>query len=48
MPKKPYRLKFGKKQSLLGEPKDKSWVLLANYMDNACGIRNATAYAIGT
>lgn len=31
----------------LGEPKDKSWVLLANYMDNACGIRNATAYAIG-
>lgn len=47
MPKKPYRLKFGKKQSLLGEPKDKSWVLLANYMDNACGIRNATAYAIG-
>lgn len=47
MPKKPYRLKFDKKQSLLGEPKDKSWVLLANYMDNACGIRNATAYAIG-
>lgn len=47
MPKKPYRLKFEEKQSLLGEPKDKSWVLLANYMDNACGMRNATAYAIG-
>ncbi len=47
MPKKPYRLKFDKKQSLLGEPKDKSWVLLANYMDNACGMRNATAYSLG-
>lgn len=47
MPKKPYRLKFDKKQSLLGEPKDKSWVLLANYMDDDCGMRNATAYSIG-
>lgn len=47
MPKKPYRLKFDKKQSLLGEPKDKSWVLLANYMDDDCGMRNATAYSFG-
>jgi len=47
MPKKPYRLKFDKKTSLLGRPKDKSWVLLANYMDNTCGMRNATALAIG-
>ncbi len=31
--KKPYRLKFDKKVSLLGEPADKSWVLIANYID---------------
>lgn len=33
MPKKPYRLKFAKKQSLLGFKKAKNYVLLANYMD---------------
>ena len=47
MPKKPYRLKFNKKTSLFGEPAEKSWVLLANYMDDACGIRNAAALSIG-
>lgn len=31
--KKPYRLKFDEKQSLLGEPAHKSWVLLADYLD---------------
>lgn len=36
MPKKPDRLKFDKKQSLMGEPKDKSWVLLSNYADKTC------------
>ena len=34
-PKKPYKVKFDKKQSLYGEPKDKEWVLLANYYDKS-------------
>ncbi len=42
-PKKPYRLKFDKKVSLLGEPKDKSWVLLANYTDRTF-LRNYIAF----
>ena len=32
-PKKPYRIKFDKKQEVLGLGKAKSWVLLANYRD---------------
>ena len=32
-PKKPYRIKFDKKQSLFGLTKAKSWVLLADYLD---------------
>ena len=32
-PKKPYRIKFDEKVSLLGETKNKSWVLLAMYSD---------------
>ncbi len=43
MPKKPYRIKFDSKQSLFGQPKAKSWVLLANYMDHTL-IRNYLAY----
>lgn len=43
MPKKPYQIKFSEKQSLLGEPKDKTWVLLANYTDKT-NIRNETAF----
>ncbi len=46
MPKKPYRLKFSEKVSLLGEPADKSWVLLANYSDKTM-LRNATAFYMG-
>ena len=46
MPKKPYRLKFDKKQSLFGEPKDKSWVLLANYSDKT-KLRNPLAFYMG-
>lgn len=46
LPKKPYRLKFGEKVSFLDEPKDKSWVLLANYCDKT-SVRNATAFYIG-
>ena len=32
-PKKPYQLKLEEKTSLLGMPKHKRWVLLANFMD---------------
>lgn len=32
-PKKPYRIKFDEKISVFGEPKNKSWVLLAMYND---------------
>lgn len=46
LPKKPYAIKFGSKESLLGEPKDKSWVLLANYTDKT-SLRNATAFYMG-
>ena len=42
-PKKPFTLKFDKKVSLLGEEKDKSWVLLANYYDMTM-LRNQTAF----
>ena len=44
--KKPYRIKFDKKKSLLGLEKNKSWVLLADYMDNS-SIRNYTAFSLG-
>ena len=46
MEKKPYALKFDKKISLLGEPKDKSWVLLANYADKTM-LRNYIAFYMG-
>lgn len=45
-PKKPYRLKFNEKISLLGEHKDKSWVLLANYADKSA-LRNHAAFYMG-
>lgn len=46
--KKPYRLKFTKKQQLLGTEfaKEKSWTLLANAFDKSM-IRNALTYDIG-
>lgn len=46
-PKKPYRLKFDSKQSLLGEPADKSWILLANYDDKTM-VRNQVAFYLST
>lgn len=46
MPKKPYALKFDEKTSLLDEPEDKSWVLLANYADKT-SLRNQTAFYMG-
>lgn len=45
-PKKPYAIKFDKKQKVLGMPKDKSWVLLANYYDPTL-IRNDLAFYMG-
>ncbi|MFK2476540.1 CotH kinase family protein [Bacteroides fragilis] len=46
LPKKPYKLKFPEKVSLLGAPKDKEWVLLANYADKT-NLRNETAFYMG-
>ncbi len=45
--KKPYRIKFDKKQDVLGLGKAKSWVLLANYLDPA-RMRNDIAYSFGS
>lgn len=44
-PKKPYALKFEKKTSVLGMPKHKRWVLLANAMDKTM-IRNRMAFRV--
>jgi hypothetical protein len=46
--KKPYRIKFSRKQAFLGadRAKAKSWTLLANYADKTL-IRNAVASCIG-
>lgn len=43
LPKKPYRIKFDKKQSLFGLPKAKSWVLLADYLDPS-NLHNYSAF----
>jgi len=45
-PKKPYRIKFNKKQSLFGLEKAKSWALLANYWDFTF-IKNSVAFELG-
>ena len=45
-PKKPYAIKFDKKQPLLNMPEDKSWVLLANYYDPSL-IRNDLVFYMG-
>ena len=44
-PKKPYSIKLERKASILGMPKHKRWVLLANWMDRTL-IRNSTALCI--
>lgn len=44
--KKPYRLKFNQKVSLLGEQADKSWILLANHFDNTM-LRNSVVFYFG-
>lgn len=45
MPKKPYRLKFPKKVSLAGMSKAKSYVLIANYLDNTL-MKNSVAFKL--
>lgn len=45
-PKKPYALKLDSKASLLGMPKHKRWVLLANYFDKSY-LRNAACFYMG-
>ncbi|MCH5223046.1 MAG: CotH kinase family protein [Muribaculaceae bacterium] len=45
-PKKPYRIKFDKKQSVLGLGKAKSWVLLAEYRDPT-DLMNAYVFEMG-
>lgn len=45
-PKKPYRIKFDKKQKLMGLDKAKSWVLLAEYRDPT-SIMNAYVFELG-
>lgn len=41
--KKPYAIKFAEKQEVMGMPKHKRWVLLANYMDRTL-LRNRVAF----
>ena len=42
-PKKPYALKLDSKQKIMGMPKHKRWVLIANYLDNSF-MRNQMAF----
>ena len=44
-PKKPFAIKLTSKLSVLGMPKHKRWVLLANWLDHSM-IRNAVAFDI--
>lgn len=44
-PKKPFAIKLTSKQSILGMPKHKRWVLLANWLDHSM-IRNTVALDI--
>src|SRR5690606_15429476 len=45
-PKKPYKLKLEDSEPLLGMPKSKHWVLLANYADKTL-MRNDIAFMFG-
>lgn len=45
LPKKPYRIKFDKKKSILGLESNKSWVLLADYLDPT-SLRNYSAFSL--
>lgn len=45
MPKKPFKIKFDKKQKLFDSAAEKSWTLIANYCDKSL-IRNYLAYEL--
>ena len=45
--KKPYKIKFSNKISLLGEPADKTWLLLANHYDKTM-LRNKLVFSMGS
>ena len=45
LPKKPFQIKFKDKEKVLGMPKDKKWILLANYTDKTM-LRNELAFDI--
>lgn len=45
-PKKPYKLKFEEKQKPFGMKSDKTWILLANYVDRTL-IRSRIAFELG-
>lgn len=45
-PKKPYQIKFETKTNILGLPKDRKWVLLAEYSDKTM-LRNKLTYEMG-
>ncbi|WP_343690770.1 CotH kinase family protein [Chitinophaga sp.] len=45
-PKNPYRIKFDSKTAVLGEPKAKDWLLIANYFDKTM-LRNAISLYMG-
>lgn len=46
-PKKPYALKLGSKAEILGMPKHKRWVLLANWLDRTL-LRNRVSFKIAS
>lgn len=45
-PKKPYQLNFPEKTEMLGMPKDKKWIFLAEYSDKTL-LRNRIAFEMG-
>ena len=47
MPKKPYKIKFDKKQAFFDQQKNKTWILLANYADKTL-LRNYLAYQLAS
>ena len=46
-PKKPYQIKLDSRESLLGMPKHKRWILLANFMDRTL-MRNLVAMKVAS
>lgn len=44
--KKPYKIKFDKKTSVFGLPKDKTWAMLAHADDNLAFLRNTVGFEL--